>query len=161
MYQHGSLLGLSVTKRPFWRQDSMQNTKSTTVQEILKATNINSFTECGINLFHESISTSSLSKEFEGFFRGKSLCINSENIPDYLFDFFEDLPNCASALDFVKLDFYGGAVASWDKTTEDISRTQIKSSQEPTFPAGLCLCSLTGSRSSRPWKSYSGISASW
>ncbi|XP_010808170.2 NLR family CARD domain-containing protein 4 isoform X2 [Bos javanicus] len=110
VYQHGSLLGLSVTKRPLWRQESMQNMKSTTVQEILKAININSFTECGINLFHESISTSSLSKEFEDFFRGKSLYINSENIPDYLFDFFEDLPNCASALDFVKLDFYGGAV---------------------------------------------------
>ncbi|KAJ1078370.1 hypothetical protein K5549_018723, partial [Capra hircus] len=124
VYEHGSLLGLSVTKRPLWRQESMQNMKSTTVQEIQKAININSFTECGINLFHESISTSSLSNEFEAFFRGKSLYINSENIPDYLFDFFEDLPNCASALDFVKLDFYGGTVASWDKTTEDIGRTQ-------------------------------------
>nr|XP_006080646.1 NLR family CARD domain-containing protein 4 isoform X2 [Bubalus bubalis] len=128
VYQHGSLLGLSVTKRPLWRQESMQNMKSTTVQEILKAININSFTECGINLFHESISTSSLSKEFEDFFRGKSLYINSENIPDYLFDFFEDLPNCASALDFVKLDFYGGAVGdTGGNQDQEFSGTYIPS----------------------------------
>ncbi|XP_042789225.1 NLR family CARD domain-containing protein 4 isoform X1 [Panthera leo] len=129
VYQHGSLLGLSVTQKPLWRQESIQNVKNTTVQETLKAINISSFTECGINLFHESISKSDLSKEFEAFFCGKSLYINSENIPDYLFDFFEHLPNCASALDFIKLDFYGEAMALRDTTTEDTSRTQEGSSE--------------------------------
>ncbi|XP_073905557.1 NLR family CARD domain-containing protein 4 isoform X2 [Castor canadensis] len=119
VYQHGSLLGLSMSKRPLWRQQSIQSVKNTTEQESLKAININSFVECGINLFHESLSKSSLSQEFEAFFRGKSLYINSENIPDYLFDFFEHLPNCASALDFIKLDFYGGTPASQAKSTED------------------------------------------
>lgn len=128
VYQHGSLLGLSVSKRPLWRQGSIQSVNGTTDQEILKAINTNSFAECGINLFHESISKSTLSQEFETFFRGKSLYINSENIPDYLFDFFEHLPNCASALTFVKLDFYGGASASQDKAaTETSSETYIPS----------------------------------
>ncbi|XP_054421658.1 NLR family CARD domain-containing protein 4 [Pteronotus mesoamericanus] len=134
VYQHGSLLGLSITKRPLWRQESIQNVKNTTVQEIQKAININSFTECGVNLFHESISKSELSEEFEAFFRGKSLYINSENIPDYLFDFFEHLPNCASALDFIKLDFYGGATTLWDKTTEDTSSTHKEESSGTYIP---------------------------
>uniref|UniRef100_A0A673T8W4 NLR family CARD domain-containing protein 4 n=1 Tax=Suricata suricatta TaxID=37032 RepID=A0A673T8W4_SURSU len=127
--QHGSLRGLSITHKPLWKQESVQNVKNTTVQDTLKAININSFTKCGINLFHECISKSDLSKEFEAFFCGKSLYINSENIPDYLFDFFEHLPNCASALDFIKLDFYGEATASREKTTEDTSRTQEGSSE--------------------------------
>ncbi|XP_051023270.1 NLR family CARD domain-containing protein 4 [Acomys russatus] len=111
VHQHGSLQGLSVPKRPLWRQESIQSLRNTTEQDVLKAINVNAFVECGINLFSESICKSALSQEFEAFFRGKSLCINSENIPDYLFDFFEYLPNCASALDFVKLDFYGRATA--------------------------------------------------
>ncbi|KAM9601594.1 NLR family CARD domain-containing protein 4 isoform 2-T3 [Trichechus inunguis] len=135
VYQHGSLLGLCIAKRPLWRQESMQNVKNTNEQEILKAININSFAECGINLFHESMSKSALSKEFEAFFRGKSLYINSENIPGYLFDFFEHLPNCASALDFIKLDFYGKAVAAWDKTVEDPSRTHTGESSETYIPS--------------------------
>ncbi|XP_019509353.1 PREDICTED: NLR family CARD domain-containing protein 4 isoform X1 [Hipposideros armiger] len=126
--QHGSLLGLSIPKRALWRQESMQNEKSTAMQEILKAVNVNSFTECGISLFQESISKSALSEDFEAFFRGKSLYINSENIPDYLFDFFEHLPNCASALDFIKLDFYGGAAALQNKTPEDTSKTHMDGS---------------------------------
>nr|XP_008542653.1 PREDICTED: NLR family CARD domain-containing protein 4 isoform X1 [Equus przewalskii] len=133
--QHGSLHGLSITKRPLWRQESKENVKNTTVQETLKAININSFTECGINLFHESRFESALSEEFEAFFCGKSLYINSENIPDYLFDFFELLPNCASALDFVKLDFYGSATASQDKTTEDTSRTHTEESSGTYIPS--------------------------
>ncbi|XP_008567369.1 PREDICTED: NLR family CARD domain-containing protein 4 [Galeopterus variegatus] len=135
VHQHGSLLGLSITKRPLWRRDSMQNVKNTTEQEILKAININSFAECGINLFHESISKSALSQEFEDFFLGKSLYINSDNIPDYLFDFFEYLPNCASALDFIKLDFYGGATASQDKASEDPRRTHTEKSSETYIPS--------------------------
>lgn len=133
--QHGSLLSFPITKRPLWRQESMQNMKSTTVQEILKAINTSAFTECGINLFHESISKADLSEEFEAFFRGKSLYINSESIPDYLFDFFEHLPNCASALDFIKLDFYGGATASWDKPTEDTNRTHKEESSGTYIPS--------------------------
>ncbi|XP_062066160.1 NLR family CARD domain-containing protein 4 isoform X2 [Lepus europaeus] len=128
--QHGSLHGLSVTRRPLWRQQSMQSVKNTTEQEILESININSFVECGINLFHESISKSALSQEFEAFFRGKSLYINSENIPDYLFDFFEHLPNCASALDLVKLDFYGGPPVAGDMSrvgTEETPQTYIPS----------------------------------
>ncbi|EHB03995.1 NLR family CARD domain-containing protein 4 [Heterocephalus glaber] len=128
VYQHGSLLGLSRTKSPLWRQGSIQSVNNTTDQEILKAININSFAECGIHLFHESISKSTLSQEFETFFRGKSLYINSENIPDYLFDFFEHLPNCASALNVVKLDFYGEALASQNKaTTGEFPETYIPS----------------------------------
>uniref|UniRef100_A0A8D2JS06 NLR family CARD domain-containing protein 4 n=1 Tax=Sciurus vulgaris TaxID=55149 RepID=A0A8D2JS06_SCIVU len=134
VHPHGSLLGLSNTKRPLWRQESMQSVKNTTEQEILKAININSFVECGINLFHESISKSALSQEFEAFFRGKSLYINSENIPDYLFDFFEHLPNCASALDFIKLDFYGGASGSQDKASKDGTRTHMEESSETYIP---------------------------
>ncbi|XP_053445300.1 NLR family CARD domain-containing protein 4 [Nycticebus coucang] len=132
---HGSLLGLSIAKRPLWRQESMQSVKNTTEQEVLKAINTNSFVECGINLFHESISKSALSQEFEAFFCGKSLYISSENIPDYLFDFFEHLPNCASALDFIKLDFYGGATASQDKATEDTGRVHTDKSSETYIPS--------------------------
>lgn len=132
--EHGSLQGLSVTKRPLWRQESVQNLRNTTEQDDLKAASINSFVECGINLFSESMSKSALSQEFEVFFQGKSLHIYSENIPDYLFDFFKYLPNCASALDFVKLDFSGRAAASQDKGengsgvhTEGPSETYIPS----------------------------------
>ncbi|XP_037663448.1 NLR family CARD domain-containing protein 4 isoform X2 [Choloepus didactylus] len=135
VHQHGSLLDLSITKRPLWRQESLQNVTNTTEQEILKAININSFAECGINLFHESISRSALSQEFEDFFRGKSLYINSENIPDYLFDFFEHLPNCASALDFIKLDFHREATASQDMATEDTSRIHPEESSETYIPS--------------------------
>uniref|UniRef100_A0A7N9DI40 NLR family CARD domain-containing protein 4 n=1 Tax=Macaca fascicularis TaxID=9541 RepID=A0A7N9DI40_MACFA len=135
VYQHGCLLGLSITKRPLWRQESLQSVKNTTEQEILKAININSFVECGIHLYHESTSKSALSQEFEAFFQGKSLYINSENIPDYLFDFFEHLPNCASALDFIKLDFYGGAMASWDKAAEDTGTIHMEEAPETYIPS--------------------------
>lgn len=91
VYQHGSLLGLSNTKKHLWRQESMQHVKNTTVQETLKAININSFTECGINLFHGSISESDLTEEFEAFFCGKSLFINSEN---NLIIYFTSLNTC-------------------------------------------------------------------
>uniref|UniRef100_F7DWU3 NLR family CARD domain-containing protein 4 n=1 Tax=Macaca mulatta TaxID=9544 RepID=F7DWU3_MACMU len=135
VYQHGCLLGLSITKSPLWRQESLQSVKNTTEQEILKAININSFVECGIHLYHESTSKSALSQEFEAFFQGKSLYINSENIPDYLFDFFEHLPNCASALDFIKLDFYGGAMASWDKAAEDTGTIHMEEAPETYIPS--------------------------
>ncbi|XP_045142993.1 NLR family CARD domain-containing protein 4 [Echinops telfairi] len=125
--RHGSLLGLSTAQRSLWRQESIQNVKDTAEQEILKALNVNAFAECGLHLFHESISKSALSQEFEVFFRGKSLYINSENIPDYLFDFFEHLPNCASALDFIKLDFYGRASGTQDKDAEESPETYIPS----------------------------------
>lgn len=119
VYQHGSLQGLSVTKRPLWRQESLQSLRNAaTEQDYLKALNVNSFVECGINLFSESISRSVLSQEFEAFFSGKSLYIDSENIPDYLFDFFECLPNCVSALDFVKLNVYGRATGPQHKAGE-------------------------------------------
>ncbi|XP_027624219.1 NLR family CARD domain-containing protein 4 isoform X2 [Tupaia chinensis] len=135
VYEHGNLVGLAVTKRPLWRQESLQNPKNTTEQEILKAVNISSFAECGVNLFHESISKSALSQEFEDFFRGKSLYINAENIPDYLFDFFEHLPNCASALDFIKLDFYGGETASQSETAEDTGRIPTERSSKTYIPS--------------------------
>ncbi|XP_063479803.1 NLR family CARD domain-containing protein 4 isoform X2 [Symphalangus syndactylus] len=135
VYQHGCLLGLSVAKRPLWRQESLQSVKNTTEQEILKAININSFVECGIHLYQESTSKSALSQEFEAFFQGKSLYINSGNIPDYLFDFFEHLPNCASALDFIKLDFYGGAMASWEKAAEHTGRIHMEEAPETYIPS--------------------------
>ncbi|XP_012583098.1 PREDICTED: NLR family CARD domain-containing protein 4 [Condylura cristata] len=134
VYQHGNLHGLSTAKKPLWRQDSMQNVKNTSEQESLKGLNINSFSECGINLFQESISKSTLSQEFEAFFSGKSLYINSENIPDYLCDFFEHLPNCASALDFIKLDFYGGSTVLQDEIPEDTSRTPLEESSRTYIP---------------------------
>nr|AAK53443.1 caspase recruitment domain protein 12 [Homo sapiens] len=135
VYQHGCLLGLSIAKRPLWRQESLQSVKNTTEQEILKAININSFVECGIHLYQESTSKSALSQEFEAFFQGKSLYINSGNIPDYLFDFFEHLPNCASALDFIKLDFYGGAMASWEKAAEDTGGIHMEEAPETYIPS--------------------------
>lgn len=133
--EHGSLQGLSVTKRPLWRQESIQNLRNTTEQDVLKAINVNSFVECGINLFSESISKSELSQEFEAFFQGKSLYINSENIPDYLFDFFKYLPNCVSALDFVKLDFYGRATESQDKAGENGSGVHTEGPSETYIPS--------------------------
>ncbi|XP_028634793.1 NLR family CARD domain-containing protein 4 [Grammomys surdaster] len=135
VYQHGSLQGLSVTKRPLWRQESIQNLRNTTEQDLLKAINVNSFVECGINLFSESISKSALSQEFEAFFRGKSLYIDSENIPDYLFDFFEYLPNCARALAFVRLDFYGRATASQDKAGENGPGVHTEGASEIYIPS--------------------------
>ncbi|XP_029326773.1 NLR family CARD domain-containing protein 4 [Mus caroli] len=134
VYQHGSLQGLSVTKRPLWRQESIQSLRNTTEQEVLKAINVNSFVECGINLFSESMSKSVLSQEFEAFFQGKSLYINSENIPDYLFDFFEYLPNCASALDFVKLDFYERATESQNKAEENVPGVHTEGPSETYIP---------------------------
>uniref|UniRef100_A0A8C6QBZ8 NLR family CARD domain-containing protein 4 n=2 Tax=Nannospalax galili TaxID=1026970 RepID=A0A8C6QBZ8_NANGA len=135
VYEHGSLQGLSVTKRPLWRQESLQSIRNTTEQDILKTINITSFVECGINLFYESISKSALSQEFGAFFSGKSLYINSENIPDYLFDFFEYLPNCASALDFIKLDFYGKTTALQDKAAEDGTEGSGEGSSETYVPS--------------------------
>ncbi|KAG8504816.1 NLR family CARD domain-containing protein 4, partial [Galemys pyrenaicus] len=122
------------SSRPLWRRESMQNVKNTSEQEIMKSLNINSFTECGINLFQDSISKASLSQEFEAFFSGKSSDINSENIPDNLFDFFEHLPNCASALDFIKLDFYGETTALEDNAPEDTSRTHMEESSRTYIP---------------------------
>ncbi|CAO2604251.1 NLR family CARD domain-containing protein 4 [Lemmus lemmus] len=132
--EHGSLQGLSVTRRPLWRQESLQSMRDTTEQDDLKAKNVNSFVECGINLFSESIFKSELSQEFEAFFTGKSLFIDSENIPDYLFDFFEQLPNCVSALDFVKLDFYGRATASQDKAVENNPGVHMEGPSETYIP---------------------------
>lgn len=132
--EHGSLQGLSVTRRPLWRQESLQSMRDTTEQDDLKAKNVNSFVECGINLFSESISKSALSQEFEAFFTGKSLFIDSENIPDYLFDFFEQLPNCVSALDFVKLDFYGRTTASQDKAVENNPGVHMEGPSETYIP---------------------------
>ncbi|XP_035304194.1 NLR family CARD domain-containing protein 4 [Cricetulus griseus] len=135
VHEHGSLQGLSVTKRPLWRQESVQSMRNTTEQDDLKAINTNSFVECGINLFLESISESALSQEFEAFFSGKSLHIDSENIPDYLFDFFEHLPNCVSALDFVKLIFHGRATASQDKAAENSPGVHMEGPSETYIPS--------------------------
>ncbi|KAF3826485.1 hypothetical protein GH733_009011 [Mirounga leonina] len=110
VYQHGSLLGLSNTKKPLWRQESMQNVKNTTVQATLKAIN-------------------TIPLQSVMFIYSMRLIYQLREHPDYLFDFFERLPNCASALDFIKLDFYGEATASWDKTTEDTSRRREESSE--------------------------------
>ncbi|XP_036026911.1 NLR family CARD domain-containing protein 4 [Onychomys torridus] len=135
VYQQESLQGLSVIKRPLWRQESLQSMRNATEQDYLKAINVNSFVECGINLFSESISRSALSQEFEAFFSGKSLYIDSENIPDYLFDFFEYLPNCASALDFVKLNFYGRASVSQDKAEENSPGVCVEGPSETYIPS--------------------------
>ncbi|KAK7805946.1 hypothetical protein U0070_003812 [Myodes glareolus] len=137
--EHGSLQGLSVTRRPLWRQESLQSMRDTTEQDDLKAKNVNSFVECGINLFSESISKSALSQEFEAFFTGKSLFIDSEYIPDYLFDFFEQLPNCVSALDFVKLDFYGRATASQLKAVENDPGVHMEGPSETYIPSRAVL----------------------
>ncbi|XP_040586816.1 NLR family CARD domain-containing protein 4 isoform X2 [Mesocricetus auratus] len=133
--EHGSLQGLSVTKRPLWRQESVQSMRNTTEQDDLKVININSFVECGINLFLESVSESALSQEFEAFFSGKSLHIDSESIPDYLFDFFEHLPNCVSALDFVKLIFHGRASVSQDKAAESSPGVCMEGPPETYIPS--------------------------
>ncbi|XP_049640133.1 NLR family CARD domain-containing protein 4 [Suncus etruscus] len=109
IHQHGSLLGLEHPRVRLFRQLSLTHMQGVAGQEVLEARNMDSFAEFGIHLFHESLTQTALSREFEAFFRGKSLSIDSERISDDLFDFFEHLPNCASALDFVKLNFTGGA----------------------------------------------------
>ncbi|XP_006018501.2 NLR family CARD domain-containing protein 4 isoform X2 [Alligator sinensis] len=108
IYQHGSLFdlpslsNLSLEGEP----EKVENAKQ---HEVLQATNLNSFVECVINLFYESRSKSCLSGEFEEFFHGKRLCINTQSIPTYLFGFFKHLPNCVSALELIKLDFFGNS----------------------------------------------------
>ncbi|KAM4867301.1 NLR family CARD domain-containing protein 4 [Thomomys bottae] len=106
--ERGSPRGLAGAPRALCRRESVRSVPSTRERELLRAVHLSSFAECGVSLFHESPSTSALSQDFEAFFRGKSLYIPSDHIPDYWFDFFEHLPNCAGALDSVVLDLYGG-----------------------------------------------------
>ncbi|XP_055981745.1 NLR family CARD domain-containing protein 4 [Sorex fumeus] len=83
-------------------------------QDLRGARNVEAFAELGVHLFRESPEQEALGRDFEAFFRGKSLWIDSRRISDELMEFFEHLPNCASALDFVKLDFSGAQAQGTD-----------------------------------------------
>ncbi|XP_067844549.1 NLR family CARD domain-containing protein 4-like [Heptranchias perlo] len=80
--------------------------------EKLKLINMNTLVECGLNFVYESRSESALATEFEAFLQGKTLHINSHYIPDYLFYFFEHLPNCFRALGLIQLEFFGNSSPS-------------------------------------------------
>nr|XP_033793811.1 NLR family CARD domain-containing protein 4 isoform X2 [Geotrypetes seraphini] len=80
-------------------------------ESLLQVANMDSFVECGIGIFFESVSKSKLSDEFEKFFSSKSMYINTQNISTTLFEFFQHLPNCLSALNLIKLDFFGSSLA--------------------------------------------------
>ncbi|KAM4770939.1 NLR family CARD domain-containing protein 4 [Rhinophrynus dorsalis] len=63
--------------------------------------------EFGINLFYESSTKEDLQEEFKSLFSDKSLYLNTHNIASHHVAFFQHLPNCLSALNVIKLDFFG------------------------------------------------------
>ncbi|XP_078085736.1 NLR family CARD domain-containing protein 4-like isoform X2 [Mustelus asterias] len=80
--------------------------------EKLRFLNMNALVERGLTFVYESRSESALAPEFETFFQGKTLHINSHYIPDYLFYLFEHLPSCLRALGLIKLKFSGNPFSS-------------------------------------------------
>ncbi|KAH0622571.1 hypothetical protein JD844_024979 [Phrynosoma platyrhinos] len=85
----------------------MTNEENIEEEEELIATWENSFVECAICFLFESISETSVKEEYEDFFYGKKLYINTQNIPTYICGFFEHFSNCVSMLELIKLDFFG------------------------------------------------------
>ncbi|XP_054828194.1 NLR family CARD domain-containing protein 4 [Eublepharis macularius] len=85
----------------------MKNGRNGQEEENLSAASMNSLVECATSFLYESISKSTVSEEFEEFFHGKSLYINTQCIPVYICGFFEHFSNCVSALELIKLDFLG------------------------------------------------------
>ncbi|XP_029449669.1 NLR family CARD domain-containing protein 4 [Rhinatrema bivittatum] len=100
---------------------SALNEGTTDLQNIFRAANMDSFVECGIGLFYESASKSILSDEFEQFFSCKSMHINTQAISTPLFEFFQHLPNCLSALNLIKLDFFGNPFTPLGKDRKESS----------------------------------------
>ncbi|XP_008123700.2 NLR family CARD domain-containing protein 4 isoform X2 [Anolis carolinensis] len=76
-------------------------------EEGLMTTWENSFVECVICFLYESTSETSVKEEYEEFFQGKNLYINTQNIPTYICGFFEHFSKCVSMLELIKLDFFG------------------------------------------------------
>ncbi|XP_053567884.1 NLR family CARD domain-containing protein 4 [Bombina bombina] len=70
------------------------------------------FVEFGVSLFYESSTKSTLSEDFENFFRDKTLLINPYNISSQHTDFFQFLPNCLNALNLIHLDLCGNCNTS-------------------------------------------------
>ncbi|XP_030051308.1 NLR family CARD domain-containing protein 4 isoform X1 [Microcaecilia unicolor] len=101
-------------------------------ENLLQVANMDSFVECGIGIFLESASKSKLSDEFEKFFSCKSMYINTQNISTTLFEFFKHLPNCLSALNLIKLDFFGSSLTPLGDVMEE-SGTNTDSSKVQTY----------------------------
>ncbi|XP_067418746.1 NLR family CARD domain-containing protein 4 [Emydura macquarii macquarii] len=127
VHQHGSLFELPSLNRLSLERELTKNLENIKKQDVLKATNMNSFVECVITFFYESLSKSALSGEFEEFFHGKSLYINTQCIPTYLFDFFRHLPNCVSALELITLDFFGNSTLGDNTEDENMRNPQVSS----------------------------------
>ncbi|XP_043916118.1 NLR family CARD domain-containing protein 4-like [Protopterus annectens] len=120
LYQQDSTMLLVPSMQPWPASSEATENVDTVVQQELLKTQVEHFVECGIIFFYESCSKSALRKEFGDFFKNKRLYINTQSIPSYLFDFFEYLPNCLTALDLIKLSFVWQSQAS-SMTEEGVS----------------------------------------
>ncbi|XP_042302185.1 NLR family CARD domain-containing protein 4 [Sceloporus undulatus] len=101
----------------------MRNEEKGEEEEGLIATWENSFVECAICFLYESISETSVKEEYEDFFHGKNLYINTQNIPTYICGFFEHFSNCVSMLELIKLDFSGtSSLADVEDEKKEFSR---------------------------------------
>ncbi|MBN3320203.1 NLRC4 protein, partial [Atractosteus spatula] len=108
--KHGRLLGTPLeTERPHVPSDNDQEQISHNMEELhkLQEVSMESFVNCALNFFAESLSKSELSAEFEFFFQKKKLHISSQSIPTCLSDFFQYLPNCLTALELIELELFG------------------------------------------------------
>ncbi|XP_053159586.1 NLR family CARD domain-containing protein 4 [Hemicordylus capensis] len=109
IYQQGCLFGLPSLCDLTPEMKAMKKEANTQEEEGLSAVLGNSFVECAISFLYESFSDSTVSEEFEEFFHGKGLYINTQSIPTYICGFFEHFSNCVSTLEFIKLDFFGSS----------------------------------------------------
>ncbi|XP_070806272.1 NLR family CARD domain-containing protein 4 [Pituophis catenifer annectens] len=107
IHQQGSLFGLPFARDLFPEELKKYERIAEEEEEGLIATRENSFVECAIRFLYESISETTVKKEFEEFFHDKKLYINTQSIPIYVSGFFDYFSNCVSMLEVIKLDFFG------------------------------------------------------
>ncbi|XP_062980340.1 NLR family CARD domain-containing protein 4 [Elgaria multicarinata webbii] len=109
IHQHGSLFILPSLPDQWSEAKPMKNKENAQEEEGVIATLGNSFVECAISFLYESLSEITVKEEFEEFFHGKNLYINTQSIPTYVCGFFEYFSNCVSVLELIKLDFLGSS----------------------------------------------------
>ncbi|XP_044309520.1 NLR family CARD domain-containing protein 4 [Varanus komodoensis] len=116
IHHQGKLFVLPSSPDQLSEAEPMKN-EGNAREEGLSATLGNSFVECAISFLYESFSETTEREEFEEFFHGKTLYINTQSIPTYICGFFEYFSNCVSMLEFIKLDFWGSS--SWGEAKEE------------------------------------------
>lgn len=105
IHQQGSLFVLCSPNDQPSEIQPLKNGRNRQDEEDLSAMSANSLVECAASFLYETVSKSIVSEEFEEFFHGKTLYINTQRIPVYICGFFEHFSNCVSALEVIRLDF--------------------------------------------------------